>query len=114
MIYIGFSKQSNKIIANMFCNKFKHCAPIIIKQNKCFLYQFTSQRNICIICLNKKDLKLLTEYGWIFIRYNNNINLQNALYKKSLTCVQFTKKFCNIKNIKIQTPDFLLKYISQK
>lgn len=112
MIYIGFSKQSHKIFAKLFCSNFKHCAPIIIKQNKCFLYQFTSQRNICIICLYKRDLKILEQYGWKFIKYNNKIDLQNALYKKSLTCVQFTKRFCKIKNIKIQTPDSLLKYIS--
>ena len=112
MIYISFSQQSNKILPNMICNKYKHCAPVVIKRNKCFMYQFTSQRNICIICLNKKDLQILKQYGWVFVKYNNKINLQNCLYTKSLTCVQFTKKFCNIKKLKIQTPDSLLKYIS--
>ena len=112
MIYIGFSKHSHKIFARTICRKFKHCVPIIIKNNKCFLYQFTSQHNICIICLKKHDLEILKQYGWVFIKYDNNINLQKALYEKSKTCVQFTKKFCNIQNIKIQTPDALLKCIS--
>ena len=114
MIYIGFSKYSCKTLARIFCINYKHCAPIIIKRNKCFLYQFTNKNNICIICLHKQDLKRLEQYGWKFVMYNKENNLPYALYSKSSTCVQFTKKFCNIKNKKIQTPDNLLKYILQK
>lgn len=114
MIYIGFSKRSHKIFANMFCRHFKHCAPVIIEKNRCILYQFTNCNNIHKIYLSLRDLKILEKYGWEFIKLNQKNKPQNPIFFKSLTCVQFTKKFCGIKNIKIQTPDKLFMFLHKK
>ena len=111
MIYIGFSTRSHKISARIVCRHFKHCAPIICYKNKYILYQFSNKHKITSIQLYPRDLKILKQYGWKFIPYTKQTDIDTALQNKSLTCVQFTKKFCKIKNIKIQTPDALLKYI---
>lgn len=111
MTYIGFSTRSHKILPRIFCRHFKHCAPIIFYKNKYILFQFSNMYKINPIILCARDLKILERYGWKFIVYKQQIDLNAAMQTKSLTCVQFTKKFCKIKNIKIQTPDALLKYI---
>lgn len=111
MIYIGFSERSHKFLASVLCKQYKHCAPIIKKQNKYVLYQFTNTHKISFITLSKRDLNILEQYGWVFVKYNHKIDLYNAMHTKSFTCVQFTKKLCGIKDIRIQTPDSLLKHI---
>ena len=111
MIYIGFSTRSHKISAHILCRHFRHCAPVLLCDNKYILYQFSNMRNIHSIILSERDLKILEKYGWQFIKIHKKANLHCALETKSLTCVQFTKKFCGINNIKIQTPDALFKYI---
>ena len=114
IIYIGFSTKTHKILARIICKNFKHCAPVIITKNKCKIYQFTKTNKITIINVKKRDIKILEKYGWQFIRYNTKSVPQNALHIHALTCVQFTKKFCCIKKIAIQTPDALLKYLKTK
>lgn len=114
IIYIGFSTKTHKILARIFCRHFKHCAPIVIKKNNYKIYQFTNRKTINIITIKRHDIKILEQYGWRFIKYNIKSVPQNALSIHTLTCVQFTKKFCRIKKITIQTPDALLKYLIQK
>ena len=114
MIYIGFSTKTHKLCAYMFCHHFKHCAPIVITKNKCELYQFTKPHQITIITLTKRDLKILESHGWKFIKYSAKKAPQNASDIYALTCVQFTKRFCGIKKITIQTPDVFLKYLQNK
>lgn len=112
IIYIGFSKRTHKIIAQLLCRNFKHCAPVVIHKNKCEIYQFTNPRTISVISVKKRDIKILEKYGWVFVKYDIK-----KLPKKSdifaLTCVQYTKKFCGIYQKNIQTPDDLLKYITK-
>lgn len=112
MVYVGFSLRSHKKIANIMCKNFKHCAPIIIENENYKLYQFVDRKNISIIKIKKRDLKILEKYGWQFIRYECKPNI-NLLKTKYLTCVQFTKHTCGIKNITIQTPDKLFRYLSK-
>ena len=112
MLYIGFSNYSNKIHARLFCKYFKHCAPIIIKGNTVVIYQFVHINKIVKINITKKDLKLFKKHGWVFVKYHaNKAQIPNS---HGLTCVQFTKCVCGIKNVKIQTPLALFKYLNQK
>ena len=114
IIYIGFSTKTHKILARIFCRHFKHCAPVVIKTNKCEIYQFTNIKKINIITIKERDIKILEQYGWLFIKYKIKSIPQNALNIHAITCVQFTKRFCGIKKASIQTPNKLLKYLIQK
>jgi len=109
MLYIGFSNYSNKIHAKIFCNKYKHCAPVMINKNTVVIYQFVHINKIVKISVQKNDLKILEKHGWRFIRYKKNITQIPDVF--CLTCVQFTKRVCGINNIRIQTPLALLKYL---
>ena len=112
MLYIGFSNYSNKLHANMFCNKYKHCAPITINKNSAVIYQFVHINKIVKIVIQKNDLKLLEHHGWKFIKYPKKIKQTSPKY--CLTCVQFTKNMCGIKKLTIQTPFSLFKYLNKK
>ena len=114
MLYIGFSTTSHKPFAKIICKKYKHCAPIKIQNGKGVLYQFVNMYKIVLIPINLKDLKILETFGWKFAKYNENITPEHAIKTKTITCVQFTKRVCGIKNITIQTPDALLKHIDKK
>jgi hypothetical protein len=116
MIYIAFSKQTHKLFAKIFCRNFRHCAPMIKTKDKFILYQFVERNHIAKIKLSKRDLQILAKHGWEFIQYSNKNAPQHAKDVKtmSLTCVQFTKRICGIKNIFIQRPDDLYKYVKQK
>lgn len=114
MIYIGFSTKTHRICAQIFCKKFKHVAPVVITNKKCVLYQFVHFNKVVPIPIKKRDLNILEQYGWKFIRYDCKFIPERAIKSKPINCVQFTKRACEIKNIKIQTPDALLKYITQK
>ena len=111
MIYIGFSTQSHKLFAKILCRKYRHCAPILITRNKCILYQFVSYKKIVPVYIRQQDINILKQFGWVFIKCNANYSTRNVLKSKAITCVQFTKQILNIKNISIQTPDTLLKYL---
>ena len=112
MLYIGFSNYSHKFHSKIFCKQYKHCAPIAINNNNAVIYQFVRINKIVQIKIQKQDLNILKKHGWIFIKYplKNKI----CLHKYCLTCVQFTKKSCGIKNIKIQTPLGLFRYLNKK
>jgi len=112
MLYIGFSNYSNKIHAKLFCNKYKHCAPIIVYKDSIEIYQFVHINKIVKINVQKNDLQTLKKHGWKFVKHSKDI--RNMPLCRSLTCVQFTKKFCGIKNIWVQTPFALFKYLNRK
>lgn len=114
VIYIGFSTKTHKIFARIFCRTFKHCAPVVVTKDKCEIYQFTNINNINVITVKKRDIKILQNHGWKFIKYKAKFAPQNALNIHAVTCVQFTKKFCRIKKSTIQTPGALLKYLYKK
>ena len=114
MLYIAFSKQTHKLFAKVFCRQFRHCAPIIQKQDKFILYQFIKHNNIAEIHLSERDIKILSTKGWKFVKYNTKFDRTRIKDKKSITCVQFTKSVCGIKNKRIITPDNLYKYLNKK
>lgn len=110
IIYIGFSKKSHKLFTNIICREYKHCAPVIIEKNTCKMYQFTKHNKITVINLKYRDIEILKKYGWNFIKYDIK-STPNISDIYAITCVQFTKTFCGIHNIVIQTPDAFLKYL---
>ncbi len=112
MLYIGFSNYSNKFYAKIFCKKYKHCAPIVVNKNNATIYQFVHMKKTLKIVIKKSDLRLLKQHGWVFIKYSTKLQEKSAI--PCLTCVQFTKQACGIKNIKIQTPQALLNHLSKK
>ena len=114
MIYIGFSTQTHKILPRIICKHFRHCAPITINGDKCVLFQFVRMNKIVKIHLSTKDLNILKHYGWKFIKYNCKFDRTREINYKSITCVQFTKNACRIKNKRILTPDDLYKYLNKK
>ena len=110
MLYIGFSIYSHKVHSQMFCRKYKHCAPVVINGDNVVIYQFVHVNKISKIIIKKEDLNILKKHGWKFVKYSKQSNINKA---HGFTCVQFTKRACGIKNIKIQTPDALLRYITK-
>ncbi len=114
MIYIGFSTKTNKLCAKILCKKYRHVAPILITKNKCIMYQFVRFNKVVLIPIKKRDLTVLQQYGWKFVKYACKFAPECAIKSKPINCVQFTKRACGIKNIKIQMPDSLLKHITQK
>ncbi|MBR5904139.1 MAG: hypothetical protein IKZ49_01235 [Alphaproteobacteria bacterium] len=113
MLYIGFSTKTHKILPHIVCKHFRHCAPVKINNNNCVLYQFVRMNKIVKINLSMKDLNILKHYDWKFIKYVHKFDDSGALNSKSITCVQFTKKLCGIKNKNILTPDDLYKYLTK-
>ena len=67
MVIIGFAPKSSKILPNIFCKKFKHCAVIVRNGKDFILYQFISRRHIEKIRLHMRDMKLLHQHGWYFV-----------------------------------------------
>ncbi len=112
MLYIGFSNYSHKIHSKIFCHKYKHCAPVIINNNSVIIYQFVCIGKIVKITIKRNDLKTLKKHGWTFVRYSRIS--KPIIIKRGLTCVQFTKNVCGIKNIMLQTPLALFKYLQTK
>ena len=110
--YIAFSKKTHKIYARLFCKRFRHCAPIIKTRTGFILYQFVNRNNIVPLKIKSRDLEILKNHGWIFVPYKTH--KKTTLSTNPITCVQFTKKICHIKNWKIQTPDQLFKFICNK
>jgi len=114
MLYIGFSTKTHKKFARIVCKYFRHCAPIIMYNDKYVLYQFVDRKNIIPIEIKPRDIQILVQHGWTFIKYNGKFDITIALKSKSMTCVQFTKNLCGIRNITIQTPDGLFKKLNKK
>ena len=112
MLYVGFSTKSHKLYTHILCKHFRHCTPVIITNKKCFMYQFTKLNTVVLIPIKKRDIDILKQYGWEFIKYNRSVPPLPQL--KGFTCVQFTKKICGIKNMFIQTPDSLSNYLHKK
>ena len=112
MLYIGFSNYSSKSYANILCKKYKHCAPVIINKNEAIIYQFVHINKIVKLIVQKNDIKTLKRHGWTFIKMTSQP--RKTPVRNCLTCVQFTKKMCGIKNIKIQTPLALFNYLNKK
>ncbi len=110
MIIVAASKKTTKILPRLFCKKWKHVSPIIVKRKQLTLYQFTHPyRCATPIQLQWRDIRILKRHGWIFIPVANtpkNIDIRRL---RTITCVDFTKRIIGIKDFRIQTPNRLIK-----
>ncbi|MBO4582766.1 MAG: hypothetical protein J5714_01765 [Alphaproteobacteria bacterium] len=111
MIIIGFSKKSSKILPNIFCKNFKHCAVIVRDGTEFTLYQFVSYGHIEKIRLRVRDMKMLQQYGWCFVYVP--CDLPRNFPRKNWTCVNMAKDAIKMRAPFIQTPDALYRAISE-
>ena len=115
MIIIAFAPNTSKLLSRIICRRFKHVAPIYVKQNKLIMYQFISHNNIAQIPLQMRDLKILARHGWMFILLRSvckkipSGDIENI---SAATCVSMAKQIIGMRNMLIQTPYALYKKIN--
>lgn len=111
MVIIAFAPKSSRILPNLFCKRFKHCAVVVPNSNGFILYQFITRKHIEKIQIKPRDIKILGQYGWHFVY------VPCALHKpfppKSLTCVNMAKYALGIRAPFIQTPRALYNAINE-
>lgn len=105
MVIIAFAPKSSKLLPNLFCKHFKHCAVIVPKGSFCVMYQFVSRKNIVQIPLRVRDIKLLGKYGWRFIYVP--CDLRCPFPPVARTCVSMAKYAIHLYAPFILTPDAL-------
>lgn len=110
MIIIGFSDKTSMPVVRLICRHLKHCV-VITRNNKNFiLHQFVKRRHVAQIAITKRGIAQLNLHGWVFIY----LDLDTCeLDENKLTCVSFVKHAIGLKNIWIQTPDSLYKYLKK-
>ena len=111
MVIIGFSKKSSKILPNVFCKNFKHCAVIVREGAEFILYQFVSYGHIEKIRLRARDMKMLQQHGWCFVYVP--CDLPRNFPRKNWTCVNMAKNAIKMRAPFIQTPDVLYRALSE-
>ncbi len=111
-IIIGFTYKTSKIIPRLFCHRFRHCAVIIKKNKKYIMFQVGSGK-INLISLKFRDLKILEQYGWIFLTKDVLQLKQNLKLYQKCTCVKFAKKIIGIKNPLVFTPYGLYRLLNR-
>ena len=105
MVIIGFSTKSSKILPNIFCKQFKHCAVIARDGTEFMLYQFVSYGHIEKIRLRARDIKILRQCGWYFVYLP--CELPSNFPRRTMTCVNMAKNAIKMHAPFIQTPDAL-------
>ena len=110
MIIIGFSNKTSKPVVQLICGRFKHCAIITKHKNKFILHQFVRRSYIVQIAITKRHIAQLELNGWVFVYLDSPPGHFTA---NSLTCVNYAKNVIGIKNIWIQTPNSLYKYLKK-
>lgn len=114
MIIIAFSENSSKILPNIFCRRFRHCAPIICTQKNMIMYQFVKRHRIVKIPINTRDITILRAHGWQFVYVSPGASKNNLDLKHVYSCVDLSKRTIGIKSTLIQTPYALYKYLTRK
>jgi len=110
MIIIAFAPKTSKVLSNIFCRRFKHCAVIVRHGNEFLMYQFIAHRHTEQIALRQRDIAILAAHGWCFVYIPRDIKYQfnpNAAW----TCVGMSKCALGLHAPWIQTPYALYKYI---
>lgn len=108
MVIIAFAPNSSKILPNIFCKNFKHCAVLVRNKNGFTMYQFSSHKHVSEIFIRTRDIRILGAYGWRFIYMPRNIN-PNFNPHTAWTCVGAAKCAIGMRAPFIQTPDALYK-----
>lgn len=112
MVIIAFAPKSSKIIPNIFCRKFKHCAVLIRQKKKFIMLQFVRRKHIEQIDLQQRDIGVLTSCGWRFIYLPREI-AHDFNPRIAWSCVDMAKRALNIKSFFIQTPYGLYKKLCE-
>ena len=115
-IIIGFTHKTSKIIPRILCRHFRHCAVIVsqkveVRRQKYIMIQtgfFTHK----LIILQKRDLKILEQYGWVFIKLSKTSAF--CPLPSALTCVSFAKRMLGIRAPFMLTPDQLYRYLEKE
>ena len=110
MIIIAFSKNTSRIIPKIFCKKYRHVAPIIVKKNELVMLQFVRKKNITPIKLKMRDIKILAAHGWDFVYVPCALPLDFNLCQVH-SCVELAKRAITMHDKKIITPFGLYKKI---
>ena len=112
MVIIAFAPKSSKILPNIFCKNFKHCAVIVRRDNEFIMYQFVAHNHVEQIIMRQRDIGILAAHGWHFIYVPRDIKYQfNPA--ASWTCVGMSKRAIGIHAPWILTPYALYKYIHE-
>ena len=112
MMIVAFTTKTSKIIPRIWCGKWKHVAPIVIRGDVMTMYQFIKHGDIQPIKLIVRDLSILGQYGWKFIYLNQN-PVAKINTRDEYTCVQFTKRVIGIYDWRIQTPGALYRILTK-
>lgn len=110
MIIIAFAKKSSKVLPNLLCRNFKHCAVLIRNHEGFIMYQFTTHKNIAQIYIRTRDIQILGAHGWQFIYMPIDI-APNFNPNNAWTCVDMAKRAIGMHAPLIQTPDALFRKI---
>ena len=110
MVIIGFSNKTSLPIVRVLCRQFKHCVIITQNKNKFVLHQFIKRNHVRLINIKKNGIAQLMLNGWVFI-YINPKHIQ--FNPHAWTCVNYVKHAIGIKNIWVQTPNALYKYLKK-
>ena len=105
MVIIAFAPKSSKILPNIFCKNFKHCAVIVPISSGFTMYQFITHKNIAQIPIGARDIKILGTHGWRFVYIP--CELHKPFPAKHLTCVNMAKYAIRLHAPFIFTPDKL-------
>ena len=111
MVIIGCAQKSTKVLPNIFCKKFRHCAVIVRRGAEFTLYQFVSHGHIEKIILRARDMKMLQQHGWCFVYVP--CDLPRNFPRKNWTCVNMAKNAIKMRAPFIQTPDALYRALSE-
>ncbi|MBQ6736096.1 MAG: hypothetical protein IJQ90_01250 [Alphaproteobacteria bacterium] len=106
MVIIAFAPKSSKILPNIFCNHFKHCAVLLRDEKGFIMYQFSSHKNVAEIFIRTRDIRILGRYGWRFVYVPCDIDSLFNPYR-AWTCVGMAKRAIGMHAPFIQTPDAL-------
>ena len=109
MVIIAFAPKSSKILPNLFCTRFKHCAVLVKTKNEFLLYQFVSRGHIDIIKIKSRDITMLGAHGWRFVYVPCNLPARFPI--KTWTCVNLAKYAIHLHAPTVQTPDRLYQKI---
>lgn len=114
MIIVGFTNKTSKILPRIFCQRFRHCAPIIINaQGQMILYQFVRCGHVSQIPITIRGLQRLRANGWKFIILSGAPHHEfNTYIKSATTCVALTRHAIGIHRIRPITPYGLYKQIA--
>lgn len=110
MIIIGFSDKTSKTVVRLLCGHFKHCVIIEKNKRKFVLHQFVKRNNVQHIVVTEHGIAQLELNGWVFIYIDSQPKNFNP---HKLTCVNYVKHAMGLRNIWIQTPNALYKYIKK-